>query len=376
MTVPESEARIAGALAGSILQTCLRNCSLRRRLSACSRPSPRHIGGPLSWKHFTSGQAARLWKAVSRLLFNSKPVTVESVEEAGCELKDLLMLAEETPYAIDLEYHARKVYVEAKDRAIRLMLKEMAENTAVPGSPFPRLDELLQAEADRRMLADQDRSMVYRLEELHMIPEPEWLYDPILLERSLSVVYGEPGAGKTFFMLDLAMKIQGGIRGKQANVVYCAFEGRSGFRSRINAWLIENGNNKHYDDFLLMASPFVAEGSGESLVPVQSHQSHTRRKPVGLLVLDTLANVFHGDENSQKDMGTFIQCIHTIQERLGCAVVVVHHSGKGERKGDLRGSSVLRGAVDTAIMLKGSDRGMSVFCSKQKDAEPFPPYEA
>ena len=56
---------------------------------------------------------------------------------------------------------------------------------------------------------------------------------------------------------------------------------------------------------------------------------------------------------------------------LKAAVMLVHHTTKnGEAE---RGSSVLRGAVDTMLDLSCSNEIIRLTCAKQKDAEPFSP---
>ena len=48
----------------------------------------------------------------------------------------------------------------------------------------------------------------------------------------------------------------------------------------------------------------------------------------GLLVIDTFARSFAGDENSAQEVGSAITALARIQKALGCTVMVVHHSGK------------------------------------------------
>ena len=57
----------------------------------------------------------------------------------------------------------------------------------------------------------------------------------ILVEQSAVVVFGESNAGKTFWLLDLALHVATGRswcgrRVEHGGVVYCALEGTKGFR--------------------------------------------------------------------------------------------------------------------------------------------------
>ena len=96
-------------------------------------------------------------------------------------------------------------------------------------------------------------------------------------------------------------------------------------------------------------------------------------EPPSLVIFDTLARCMAGgDENSAKDMGLLIAGADRIRAELGCAVLLVHHTNKsGESE---RGSTALRGGVDTLLKLKKNDEGtLTLECEKQKDAAPFGP---
>jgi hypothetical protein len=94
-----------------------------------------------------------------------------------------------------------------------------------------------------------------------------------------------------------------------------------------------------------------------------------------LIVIDTLARAFAGgNENTSEDMGAFIAMIGMLQQATGSAVLLVHHSGKDEARGQ-RGHSSLLGAVDTELeLVKLSDddsvhRIGQLTIKKQKDGE-------
>jgi hypothetical protein len=86
-------------------------------------------------------------------------------------------------------------------------------------------------------------------------------------------------------------------------------------------------------------------------------------KPV-LIVVDTLArSMGDGDENTAKDAAMFVRNCDLIREATGAHVMVIHHTGKDEERG-ARGSSALRAAVDTEILV-GADHRIS--SKKQRD---------
>jgi predicted transcriptional regulator len=70
-------------------------------------------------------------------------------------------------------------------------------------------------------------------------------------------------------------------------------------------------------------------------------------------VVDTLARSAVGvDENSSMEMGRFIDAIDHMRRDLNCSALIVHHTGKN---GDIRGSTALRGACDSVMILSKQD---------------------
>ena len=92
-----------------------------------------------------------------------------------------------------------------------------------------------------------------------------------------------------------------------------------------------------------------------------------------MMVIDTLAKNFLGDENTAKDMSRFVNNCIALRRDIGGSVVIVHHSGKDTSKG-ARGSISLLQGVETQIEAEGAvSRGTTLYCEKQKDAAPFNP---
>lgn len=73
-----------------------------------------------------------------------------------------------------------------------------------------------------------------------------------------------------------------------------------------------------------------------------------------LVIIDTLARCFGGDENSSEDMSAFVRTLDLLRDVYGGSVLVIHHANKTEKlgSGKVRGSSVLYGAVDVSLQLQ------------------------
>jgi len=208
--------------------------------------------------------------------------------------------------------------------------------------------------------------------ELDTVPPPKWLVEGMLTD-GLTVVYGPPGAGKTFWALSVAMSLGSGHawHGRtvaQTPVVYVSGEGVAGLDRRVKAWQVAEGMSTSQ----VYVVPFGVR-FGQDREHAVGLRGDVHSTGAGLVVIDTLARSMAGaDENSAQDMGQHVQALDWLRERTGCGVLVVHHSGvEGSRP---RGSTALFGASDTLIRVEQSGIGqVSVSCEKQKDAVPFRP---
>jgi len=211
--------------------------------------------------------------------------------------------------------------------------------------------------------------------DIEALPDLEWLVDGILPLPAFGVLYGEPGCGKTFVALSMALAIASGQewlgrKTRQANALYVAAEGVYGLKTRIQAHRHRFGLSE--DSIRFVASPI------EIMNPLQVAALLTDLKQQkftpGLIVVDTLARVALGaDENNARDMGQVVAGFDELKRQTGATVLVIHHT----RKDGLseRGSSALRGAADVMITCeaRGTAFGQGVLlkCAKMKDDEPF-----
>lgn len=203
----------------------------------------------------------------------------------------------------------------------------------------------------------------------------EWLIPDEIPRKSLALLVGAPGVGKSFLALDYASRcaVNGRVSiGKHVRsggeTLYIAAEGVSGYASRIQAW------QKHHKissleeiQFLPRSVSFLDPLSFARLM--ETVKTFAIGGSLDFVIVDTLARCMAGgDENSAKDMGLFIQGCDQIREATGATVLVVHHMN---RSGSYRGSSALPGACDVVIEMTKMDDKITVSCGKMKDAAPF-----
>src|SRR5918911_3318865 len=220
-------------------------------------------------------------------------------------------------------------------------------------------------------------SRLLTIEELEQLPAPRWLVGNHLVAESISVLFGPSGGGKTFVALDLALTVATGqpwlgtepVEG--GYVVYAPGEGLSGLARRIQAWRAAHGQpSLERFRVLPVAVQFMQPDDLEQL----RLDLGTLPEPPKLIVVDTLARSMIGaEENSARDMGLFLDGVERISKDWHAHVLLLHHTGKtGEAE---RGTSALRGYVQTMLKLTGDDGQATLSCDKQKDgAAPFQPH--
>ncbi len=214
---------------------------------------------------------------------------------------------------------------------------------------------------------------LYDLAFLRNMPPVEWTVETLLTKHGLAVLYGEPGAGKSFLAIDLALSVAygkdwHGNAVEQGAVLYIAGEGVGGLGKRVKAWQAHHGKEDHAPFYVLpTAVRFREPGDVEKLL----RTIDSLGVKFSAVFVDTVARaLLGGDENSATDMGLFVDACEVVKRHVKCALVAIHHSGKDAARG-MRGSTALLGAVDTSVRVSKSEDLVTLKVEKQKDAEPI-----
>lgn len=222
------------------------------------------------------------------------------------------------------------------------------------------------------------------MDELEALPPPVYIVEDLLTEKGFCVLYGDPGGGKSFIALDMALRLAHEMRWhgketKKVGVLYIAGEGHAGLGKRVKGWRREHGMEGEDAPFLLLpeAVQMLEEGDVAKLLRTIDAATERAGFKIGVVVIDTVSRSLTGaDENSQDSMSKFVHACSQVQRHIDGAVLGVHHTGKDASRG-MRGSTVLIGACDTSIKCEGTDGGktklVTLTVEKQKDGEEIAP---
>lgn len=168
----------------------------------------------------------------------------------------------------------------------------------------------------------------------------------VMPDADFGIIFGAPGAGKSFAAIDLGFHLAlgrpwRGRKTKQRDVYYVAAEGAHGVRRRVRAWA------RSHD---ITAAPFYTRERAINLYAkngwVKAAEDINVLGGHGVIIVDTLSRSIPGvEENSAKDMSQVIENCHALGRATACMVIVIAHAGKDAERG-VRGSSTLRAAAD------------------------------
>jgi hypothetical protein len=241
--------------------------------------------------------------------------------------------------------------------------KSDQDSAGIPDSGGDQAASRLRANHRFRLLSDT---------ELESIPSPGFLVPGVVPKGSFGMIIGAPASGKSFLVLDWSMCISSGTdwNGQpiaKGAVLYIVAEGAGAYGERIVGW-----KEKHAwagptgVDFIKTAVHLSDDRDVDDMLDLLLAQP----APPVLIIFDTFARCFRGDENSVRDVSLAIANIDRIREVTGAAVLLVHHSRKDDAVE--RGSSALRGALDVLAHVRKDGDTVQLTCLKMKDAADFP----
>lgn len=206
------------------------------------------------------------------------------------------------------------------------------------------------------------------LEYFDSLPVLKWLWDDVIAENSLFVLYGRQKSGKTFLALNLALAIaanRGEFCGRKirwGRVLYIIAEGNEReFKARLKVWIdsFPKSERETIREYLKLNFKAV---TCPVMVNQAEHVAALVRKNPGqwdLVVIDTYLRNTSGNVNDPKDAVLFVNGCDTIRRESNAAVMAVHHSGKDESRGAF-GSMHLMGACDGAAVVSRQGNGERV----------------
>lgn len=199
----------------------------------------------------------------------------------------------------------------------------------------------------------------------------DWAIKGFFERGSLIMLFGPPASCKSSIALEWGFCMAAGLewcgrKVKSGPVVIVCGEGFSGLTRRLKALEIKCGIDTP-------AQLYITHAAGNFLDPQNTAWVADAIKAIcprpAMVIIDTLHRNMGGDENSAKDIARLLSNIDNHIRPLGCAVLLVHHSGHGATD-RARGSSSIKGSLDAEYSVSKTENIVVLKNEKAKDFEP------
>jgi hypothetical protein len=218
----------------------------------------------------------------------------------------------------------------------------------VKATPIVKPEDLNVAQPPRNSLT------LTKLSDLLSEPEEQvdWLVDKLLPAGGFSLLVAKPKAGKSTLARNLALSVARGDsflnRATQHGaVIYLALEEK---RSEVR---------KHFQDMGATEEEIYIFAASAPVDALQQVRAVVEEKKPVLLIIDPLFRFTRvKDGNDYAQVTGALEPLPVLARETGAHVLCVHHAGKGEREGgdSILGSTAIFAAVDTALLMKRSER--------------------
>jgi hypothetical protein len=206
----------------------------------------------------------------------------------------------------------------------------------------------------------------------------QWFVPGWIIQGGTTAIYGDPGAGKSFWALGLALQAARG--GQWADhdfrtprrVLYLAPEAAQSHVERIKGWLKMHGT--HWPDTFSLSPTQTNIYTDQSVSDIE--QALEMLGSVDLVIVDTLAAASPTVDENGSEMKVVTQNLERIRRAMspGAPLLIVHHAGKDSTKG-MRGHSSLFGYVSGSILITKENNTHKVTPKKVRDGSaPAPLY--
>jgi len=202
-----------------------------------------------------------------------------------------------------------------------------------------------------------------------------WILEPLIPYRSITILDGLGGSGKSWLALDLSYSISLGlsflemfpVRRVGAVLYLTAEEAKEVFVQRLDMIRKHYPKNENFTWISLLdenieISPYICKKvRGEQIKTAMAEVLEwliDEIKPV-VVVLDSLINFFGLDENDSEDAMYFYDILKSMMRKYETSFMLLHHQNKEGMRAQaddtisFRGSGVLREQARSRIIYKG-----------------------
>lgn len=199
------------------------------------------------------------------------------------------------------------------------------------------------------------------------VPPEEWLIDRVIPAEGFTFIVGAEATGKSFYTLTLAHSIATGKPwldkfpvGKQTKILFIDKENSARRKkSRIAGLKLEEGLDKlywiKYPQYFELADPNNKDGLSDF---ARALSAKVTKLNIGLIIIDSFADVMVGNENAAGDVQGFFDAIRRLFPNQ--AILVLHHENKPSQGVSRSSSQRVRGSTNITAQIVSGFRVFSI----------------
>ena len=173
-------------------------------------------------------------------------------------------------------------------------------------------------------------------------PRTHWLVDKRIPYGSLSALVGESGTGKSTFLSQLAISIIKrdrtflgyNLSTRSKKVLYVSTEDGLAFtHERLSKQLGYSEDMFSSDGILINQDPYLSNiwFLFDNKDVIDSITQLLETESIDLVMVDAYSDVFEEDMNHANKVRQFLTEYGKLADQYGCAILFMHHYGKGDR---------------------------------------------
>ena len=197
------------------------------------------------------------------------------------------------------------------------------------------------------------------------LPPPDWIWDGEISEGELNFLAGQAGVAKSLTCHDLITHISKGkdfLGRKTKKGIVILIDEENPKRTLVDRF--KRLNRLHQEkEFLHKA--FIWTSSGLKIIPtdIRKLEEIIKEHEPMLVIFDSFARFFSGDENSSGDVKFVFSYLKPIMDKYGTTFLFIHHTVKTPKKINifsLRGSGDIIAACGSVIVINKTKNGFEL----------------
>jgi hypothetical protein len=317
-----------------------------------------------------------IWQAFESLTARGDPLDILTISEELQKLGKLeeiggsaylTVLLNQCPTSLHAPAYATRVKDMSIKRGMIAAANEIAKMAYDPRMTSDEANARALEAIQENSTSTRKRYKVHNAADALAPREPvKWIVDGLIYEKSITVMYGDGGVKKTWAGMYLAACVAsgaawGGYETHKTRVLFVDEEnGETEISDRagrcIRGALADESTDLRY---ISLAAFHLDDPKDEALLT-----NEILMQGAGLVVLDALADLMLGDENSKQDTQPIFNALRRISEKTGAAILVIHHANK---MGTHRGSSVIKDAPDILLQVVSDPESEFVNFKQEKN---------